>query len=163
MVKGIWEGIKGATGWIKDMITGWVGDVTSFLKNLFGIESPSKLMRDEIGRHLPSGIAVGVEKNAKVATNAMAALSRDMVDAAEPDIGGLNFERSLANRARTGAARASAAAAVDNSAILAKLDGIYERLGRLQVVLDSGATVGGLIDGIDRALATRQTLHARGV
>lgn len=165
MVKGIWKGISNGTSWIKDKIKSWVGNITDFLKRLFGIESPSKLMRDEIGRHLPSGIAVGVEKNAKAATNAMAALSRDMVDAAEPDIGGLSFERNLANRARARAAYTSGAAAftADNSDILAKLDGIYERLGRLQVVLDSGATVGGLIDGIDRALATRQTLRARGV
>jgi hypothetical protein len=118
-------------------------------------------MADEVGRWLPAGIAEGVDANAKTATRSVANLSRDMLDAT--DVGGLNFERSLANRARTGAAHTFAAAAVDNSDILAKLDGIYERLGRLQVVLDSGATVGGLIDGIDRALATRQTLRARGV
>lgn len=166
MVKGIWAGISGATGWIKSKISGWVGDVTSFLKGLFGIESPSKVMRDEIGRHLPTGIAAGVEKTASAATGAMAALSQDMLTAADPDVGGLSFERNLSSRpVRIGSAYGVAAAAfgADNAALLAKLDGIYERLGRLQVVLDSGATVGGLIDKIDAGLATRQALHARGV
>lgn len=165
MVKGIWEGISGATSWIKSKISDWVGDVTSFLKNLFGIESPSKLMRDEIGQHLPTGIAAGVEKTASAATGAMAALSQDMLTAADPDVGGLSFERNLSSRpARIGSAYGATAAAfgADNAALLAKLDGIYERLGRLQVVLDSGATVGGLIDKIDAGLATRQALHARG-
>ena len=59
MVEGIWNGIKGATQWIKDKISGWVGNVTDFLKNLFGIASPSKLMRDEIGVYLAQGIGVG--------------------------------------------------------------------------------------------------------
>jgi hypothetical protein len=59
MVQGIWNGISGATSWIKNKISGWVGDVTAFLKDLFGIESPSKLMRDEIGVYLAQGIGVG--------------------------------------------------------------------------------------------------------
>ena len=59
MVEGIWNGISGATSWIKDKISGWVGNVTSFLKDLFGIASPSKLMRDEIGVYLAQGIGVG--------------------------------------------------------------------------------------------------------
>lgn len=59
MVEGIWNGINGATQWIKDKISGWVGNVTDFLKKLFGIESPSKLMRDEVGVYLAKGIGVG--------------------------------------------------------------------------------------------------------
>ena len=62
IVQGIWQGINGAYEWIKGKIKGWVGNVTSFLKNLFGIESPSTLMRDEIGQYLAPGVAVGWEK-----------------------------------------------------------------------------------------------------
>lgn len=51
----------------------------------------------------------------------------------------------------------------DNSALLSKLDGIYERLNRLQIVLDTGTLVGETIDKIDAGLATRQLLSARGV
>lgn len=59
MIEGIWNGISGATRWIKDKISDWVGDVTGFLKDLFGIASPSKLMRDEVGVYLAQGIGVG--------------------------------------------------------------------------------------------------------
>ena len=59
MVEGIWNGISNTTQWIKDKISGWVGNVTDFLKKLFGINSPSKLMRDEVGIYLAQGIGVG--------------------------------------------------------------------------------------------------------
>ena len=62
LVEGLWNGINGATEWIKKKIGDWVGDVEAFLKDLFGIESPSKLMRDEIGVFLPLGIAAGFDK-----------------------------------------------------------------------------------------------------
>lgn len=42
LVSGLWEGLKSSIQWLKDKITGWVGDVLGFLKGLFGINSPSK-------------------------------------------------------------------------------------------------------------------------
>lgn len=53
--------------------------------------------------------------------------------------------------------------AIDNAEVLQKLDGIYERLGRLQMVTDTGALVGEMLDQIDTGLAYRQVLSARGV
>lgn len=61
LVKGLWEGIKGAIGWIKDKITGWVGDVLGFIKGLFGIHSPSTVMRDQVGKMLGEGLVEGLE------------------------------------------------------------------------------------------------------
>lgn len=49
-----------------------------------------------------------------------------------------------------------------DDAVLSKLDGIYERLARLQIVLDSGTLVGETIDQIDAALADKQLLASRG-
>lgn len=71
LVEGIWQGISDGLGWIKEKIRGWVGSVTDFLKNLFGISSPSKLMRDEIGRWIPAGIAEGITANSAVVEDAM--------------------------------------------------------------------------------------------
>lgn len=62
IVQGLWEGISGSLKWIKDKITGWVGDVFGFIKKLFGINSPSTLFRDEIGVYLAKGIGVGFEE-----------------------------------------------------------------------------------------------------
>ena len=62
VVRGIWSGISSGIGWIKQRITEWVGDVVSFIKRVFKIGSPSKLMRDEVGIYLAKGIGVGFEK-----------------------------------------------------------------------------------------------------
>lgn len=59
LVSGIWEGISSSLYWIKSKISGWVGDVTSFIKSLFGINSPSRLFRDEIGTNLALGLGEG--------------------------------------------------------------------------------------------------------
>ena len=60
LVAGIWNGISNSLQWIKTKISGWVGDVMSFIKGLFGIASPSKLMRDEVGVFLGMGVAEGI-------------------------------------------------------------------------------------------------------
>lgn len=62
IVEGIWDGIKNSFDWIKKKIKEWVGDVMDFLKKLFGIKSPSRLMRDEIGIYMAEGIGVGFEE-----------------------------------------------------------------------------------------------------
>jgi phage-related protein len=64
LVKGLWNGISNLGGWIKDKIFGFAHTITDSIKNFFGIHSPSKLWADEVGRFLPPGIAVGVEKAA---------------------------------------------------------------------------------------------------
>ena len=71
LVKGIWQGISNGYSWIKGKITTWVGNVTDFIKNLFGIESPSKLMRDEVGKNLALGIGVGFSDTMSDVANQM--------------------------------------------------------------------------------------------
>ena len=74
LVAGIWEGISGSLGWIKNKIKGWVGNVTKFIKILFGIHSPSKLFKDEIGTNLALGIGEGF-------TDTMTDVQQEMADA----------------------------------------------------------------------------------
>lgn len=62
LVRGLWDGIKDLT-WIKSKIKGWVGDVMKFIKKLFGINSPSKVMADEVGKNLALGIGKGFTDN----------------------------------------------------------------------------------------------------
>jgi tape measure domain-containing protein len=62
LIMGLWNGLKSMDGWIRNKIRGWVGNVVSFIKGLFGIESPSKLFRDEIGANLALGIGEGFDR-----------------------------------------------------------------------------------------------------
>lgn len=59
LIIGLWNGLKAMDEWLRRKIRGWVGNVTDFLKGLFGIESPSKLFRDEIGANLAAGVGEG--------------------------------------------------------------------------------------------------------
>lgn len=63
MLKGLWEGMSNTLEWLKNKIKGLVGNVTKFIKNLFGIHSPSRLFRDEIGKNLILGVGVAFEKD----------------------------------------------------------------------------------------------------
>lgn len=79
IVKGIWNGISNSLQWIKNKITGWVGNVMKFIKGLFGIHSPSKVMEEQVGQWLPKGIAVGITANTDSVNNAMDDLQSDIL------------------------------------------------------------------------------------
>jgi len=71
LIAGLWEGIKNSATWIKDKLSGWVGDVTSFIKKLFGIASPSKVMEKQVGFNLGAGIANGIRGSIGLVESAM--------------------------------------------------------------------------------------------
>ena len=96
IVQGIWNGISNGTQWIKDKISGWVGNVTGFLKRLFGINSPSTLMRDEVGVFLAKGIGVGFEAGMdEVNKQIEAAIPREFDVGAKVNVGkGVTYDLS---------------------------------------------------------------------
>ena len=61
LVKGLWEGINNAKNWVLDKIKGFGKSILNGIKSFFGINSPSKLFRDEIGSNLALGIGEGFE------------------------------------------------------------------------------------------------------
>lgn len=71
IVRGIGNGITSGITWIKNKIKEFVGNVTSFIKKMFKIGSPSKLMEEEVGQYLPQGIAIGIEANTDSVKDAM--------------------------------------------------------------------------------------------
>ena len=62
IVQGLWNGISNMTGWIIDKIGGFASSVVSSIKDFFGIHSPSRVMRDQVGKYLAMGVGVGYEK-----------------------------------------------------------------------------------------------------
>ena len=59
LVQGIWNGISSAVDWVLSKIRGFGSSIVSGIKRIFGIASPSKLMRDEVGKNLALGIGEG--------------------------------------------------------------------------------------------------------
>lgn len=99
IVRGLWQGIKNSVGWLRDKISGWVSGIMKDIKGFFGIHSPSRVMRDEVGKYLAEGIGVGFEDE-------MGNVSKQMIDAMPSsdafaqtyDLGGV----SAAQQAATG-------------------------------------------------------------
>lgn len=60
IVQGLWNGIQGAAGWLLGRIRGWCSNILNGIKGFFGIHSPSRVMRDEVGVQLAKGMALGI-------------------------------------------------------------------------------------------------------
>lgn len=70
----------------------------STVKGFFKIASPSKVMRDEVGKMLSEGVAVGIEQGAGKAENAAAEMAKNTVSAAEGVEGIVPFARRTAQK-----------------------------------------------------------------
>ena len=63
LLKGIWEGISNTKEWLVNKIKDIGKTITGAFKKIFGIHSPSKLFRNEIGKNLILGVGVAFEKD----------------------------------------------------------------------------------------------------
>lgn len=62
LVHGLFNGISNAATWLYEKVKGWASSVVGWIKDFFGIHSPSKVFADEIGKFIPPGITLGVEQ-----------------------------------------------------------------------------------------------------
>lgn len=90
LVKGLWEGIASVGDWIWDKISGFFDGIVDGICDFFGINSPSKLMEEEVGKFIPQGIGVGiVDEIPKVVSdinNAMSSLNSGIESSVNPII-----------------------------------------------------------------------------
>ena len=59
LVKGLWEGIAGVKDWILKKIRGLCQQMLQTITGFFGINSPSTVMADQVGKYMAQGIGVG--------------------------------------------------------------------------------------------------------
>lgn len=98
LVEGLWDGIKSAKDWLWEKLTGFGNGITQKLKSMFGISSPSKLFRDEIGKYLAEGIGVGFSQEMDKVSNEMQAaiphdfdISTNLKSGSVSDLGNLSY------------------------------------------------------------------------
>jgi len=77
IVNGIIDGIVQFGSNIADTLVGFAKSAWTKLKDFFAIGSPSKLMRDTVGKWIPLGIAEGIEDEAGAVTEAMQDIAKD--------------------------------------------------------------------------------------
>lgn len=73
LVSGIWDGIKNAKDWLLEKVKEWCGNILNGIKSFFGIHSPSKVFKDEIGTNLALGVGEGFSDTMKSVSNDMSA------------------------------------------------------------------------------------------
>lgn len=156
LVKGLWNGIKDMVGWITGKLEGFGGSVLSGIKSFFGIKSPSRVFKNEVGKMLAVGLAEGIEDNASAPLDAVADLSKGMLSEAE-ELNGLTLERRLHHTF------AEPNTATAESGLLGKLDRILAAIERGQIItLDGDALVGATANRMNSALGQRRVLAERG-
>lgn len=69
LLRGIADGLLEGVSAIWDTITDVCGSIWDGFKDFFGIHSPSRLMRDEVGKYLMLGVGVGVEESTDTTTD----------------------------------------------------------------------------------------------
>lgn len=83
LLAGLWQGISDKVGWIVEKIKGFGNTVMNTIKGIFGIASPSKVFRDEVGEMLALGLGEGFE-------DGMSDVQKDMVNSTKGIAGELS-------------------------------------------------------------------------
>lgn len=149
IVRGIWKGISDGFGWIKEKISGWVGNVVSFIKGLFGIKSPSTVMRDQVGKFLALGLGQGF-------VDEMGNVER-MMQNAMPDVAGFVDPMDFSGSGSFGGAYGGGSAGGILAEILDLLHEIRDNMGH-DIVLSDGTLAGRM----DKLLGRKALQKARG-
>lgn len=88
ILRGLWDGIVGMGTWLRDKIGGFFGSLLpGWAKDFLGISSPSKVFRDQVGVHIPTGVAAGIEDSTPNLIRSAQAMTDAVRDAA---VGGLD-------------------------------------------------------------------------
>ena len=125
LVKGIFNGISDMSGWILDRIASFGDSVVKKFKKVFKINSPSKLLADEVGVYLAQGVGAGIEED----------------DSAE---------KSIENKVSSILDVASGS--LSNVRVGSSIDNLVTQSPMQKYSLDFNAQIGSLSDGFERLL-----------
>lgn len=85
-MNGLANGIRGNSGAALAAASSVASQITARMKKAMEIHSPSRIMRDEVGRFIPEGVAVGIKKYANKAFAAMDGLSEGLMRPISPEL-----------------------------------------------------------------------------
>lgn len=91
IVQGIWKGISGAGSWLRSQISNFASNIVKGFKSSFKINSPSKIMRDIIGRGIVEGIGVGIDQEEDSLLTKADSLASSVVDTMNGNIATTNL------------------------------------------------------------------------
>ena len=169
IINGIKDGITGMAKVLTESVTGVAKAAIKGVKSFLGINSPSRLFRDQIGKMIPQGMAIGIEADTTKAIAAMDGLTEQVVDAGQPDmVNMMNGNPLVSPSAQLESVRSSLG---DNGSLAGKIDSMIAILSEYlphledqpQLVLDTGAVVGGVAPGINKQFGKEAARRERGI
>ena len=86
IVQGIANGIRNAASAVVNALTNVVNNAINAVKRKLGIASPSRVFRDQVGKWIPAGIAVGISKYSDSAVTAVEKMSAKLTETAIPSL-----------------------------------------------------------------------------
>lgn len=167
IISGIVNGLKAGISYIVNAAKEVAQSALDGAKNLLGIASPSKVMRDEVGKWIPAGIAVGIEANMDAVPAAMDELKNQTAGKMQSELMAeidmsqgrmssyiLNDDKGTADRMRQ-----TAEVLMDIVDILGEY---LPQLANMQVVTDTGVLAGQLAPAMDIELGNITGKRNRG-
>ena len=152
---GIIDGLNSSK--VNNKIVDMANEALRKAKKALGIASPSKVFRDEVGKQISAGIALGIDKNAEQAIKATEALTHDMTSAFKASSDGLSaaIPRSIS----------AVSAPVTNTVTNTTREIIRDSGIVIQFTGDTHINNGQDIDTVSRGIAqkVRRELAAQGV
>lgn len=126
VIDGIVDGLKSGVDWITDAARSVAQSAKDAAENLLGINSPSRVFRDEVGKMISKGLAIGIDEGAVEAIESAEKLSERVMkpfEGLEAPMIGINGENSYKSEFQQGFADAMAEAIRANNDSL--IDGMY--------------------------------------
>ncbi|MBR0575679.1 hypothetical protein KCG48_04905 [Proteiniclasticum sp. BAD-10] len=169
IIDGIKEGVLGAAAGLANAAKEVVDMAVKGVKKFLGIHSPATKLRDEVGKMMPQGIAVGIEADASKAVDAMDDLTAQVMDAGTPQmVNMMNGNPLVSPSTQLESVRSSLG---DNGSLAGKIDSMIAILAQylphleneMQLVMDTGAIVGAVAPGVNRELGKNSARRERGI
>ena len=91
IVQGLWNGISSGWSWLTSKVSELASSLLQGAKDALGIASPSKVFRDQVGKWIPAGIAVGITENMSPLNKAMTKMSNEMLNTGISDISNMGY------------------------------------------------------------------------
>lgn len=150
IIDGVVNGIINAGGAVWNALYNVAQNAWNSVLNFFGIQSPSKLFRDTVGKNLMLGLAEGVEENDPTS---------DVVGTMDNVLAGVRGaveDSTLEIPVEAGTVTVGQERMATNSQIQQILDicnRYFPHFANTKIVMDTGAVVGEMLPDIDEGLA----------
>lgn len=154
IVDGVRQGIVEQWQRLKSDVSNLFTGLVSWIKNLLGIHSPSRVFAD-IGQNMAAGIGDGWETT-------IGDINRQIGESLQPKyVVGVDMQGLYAQAATLQTAAAPAAAGGDIAAVLERMDRLERAISGMQIYMDGDALVGAVASRMDYALGGIYTDRSR--